>query len=175
MKFCLLRVYYKYLSCCNPFFVRSFLIKSLFYLLQALSPSIYVLSFAVLREIGTNLFSKFLDINSFCATFMVQMADLLGYPTHASYITEVFQYSCYTDMHNIYRLNKNKQLSLAKFKRKKGKGKGNHKPKAQTAGAYPSFLSMKHALHRILVHSRGQHQSPAVCHRYRPFKYLVEE
>ena len=29
------------------------------------------------------------------------MADLLGYPTHASYITEVFQYSRYTDMHNI--------------------------------------------------------------------------
>ena len=28
---------------------------------------------------------------------------------------------------------------------KKSKGKGAHKPKAQTAGAYPGFLSMKHA------------------------------
>ena len=28
---------------------------------------------------------------------------------------------------------------------KKSKGKGAHKPKAQTAGAYPGFLNMKHA------------------------------
>ena len=26
-----------------------------------------------------------------------------------------------------------------------GKGKGAHEPKAQTAGAYPGFLNMKHA------------------------------
>ena len=76
------------------------------------------------------------------------MADLLGYPTHASYITEVFQYSCYTNVYNIILSIKQEQIAviiLAKFKRRKGKGKDAYKPKAQTARAYPCFLSMKHA------------------------------
>ena len=37
------------------------------------------------------------------------------------------------------------QLTRAKISAGKVKGKGAHEPKAQTARAYPAFLSMKHA------------------------------
>ena len=36
-----------------------------------ISVNMRVVNFAVLREIGTSLFSKFLDINSFCAIFVM--------------------------------------------------------------------------------------------------------
>ena len=44
------------------------------------------------------------------------------------------------------------------------KGKGAHEPKAQTAGAYPGFISMRHLgvllppLDGMLVHRRVTHQ-----------------
>ena len=57
-------VYYmlimKYLSCCNPFFVQSFKLKSLFYIPAGfISVNICVVINAVHRETLLNLFSKF--------------------------------------------------------------------------------------------------------------------
>ena len=60
----------------------------------------------------------------------------------------------------------------------KGKGKGAHEPKAQTAGAYPGFISMKEL--GVLLLPPGQDAGPsqgyppAVCRRY-PFIHLGEE
>ena len=59
------------------------------------------------------------------------------------------------------------------------KGKGAHEPKAQTARAYPSFLSMKHAQEYIATPlgwdaSPSKGHPPAVCCRY-PFIHLGEE
>ena len=63
------------------------------------------------------------------------------------------------------------------FKRMNKGQKGAHEPKAQMAGAYPSFISMKHL--GVLLPPLGQDASssqgypPAVCRRY-PFKHLGE-
>ena len=58
------------------------------------------------------------------------------------------------------------------------KGKGAHEPKAQTAKAYPSFISMKH-LEVLLLPTRHdasppQGYPPAVCRRYLVI-HLAEE
>ena len=44
------------------------------------------------------------------------------------------------------------------FKRCKRQGKGIHEPKAQTAGAYPCFISTKHL--GVLLLPPGQDASP---------------
>ena len=58
------------------------------------------------------------------------------------------------------------------------KGKGAHEPKAQTAGAYRGFISMKHLRVLLLLPGRDASPSrgypPAVCRRY-PFIHLGEE
>ena len=57
-------------------------------------------------------------------------------------------------------------------------GKGAQEPKAQTAGAYPGFISMKHL--GVLLLPPGQDASPlqgyppVVCHWY-PFIHLGKE
>ena len=58
----------------------------------------------------------------------------------------------------------------------KDKGKSAHEPKAETARAYPGFISMKHL--RVLLLPPGQDASPlqgyptAVCRQY-PFIHLA--
>ena len=98
------------------------------------------------------------------------------HPNHNSLITWGEGLALKTTFESLIQHRKN----TARFSQGKGEGKGEQKPKAQTAGAYPGFISMKHASNYCypLPPQMGCYSTtglaPAVSHQY-PFIHLGEE
>ena len=77
-----------------------------------------------------------------------------------------------------FLLSNTSNVSYLMLKRVKGKGKGAHEQRAQMAGAYHGFISMKHLGVLLLPPGRdvspSQGYHPAVC-RWYPYIHLGEE